>query len=650
MAKPLPTICSFCGCGCGLYFDVGPGGDVIGVVPSSGHPVSQGRLCRRGWHLHQPLRSSERWRQPSIRQGYGRQEVSWLEAVAAAAAALQAGPIGVLGSARSTNEDAFVLQKLARTALGTNNVDFWGRASLAPTQMVFREVNRETPTLGTFADLATAHVLLAVGLGDGSRYPQVWPHLVAARRRGAAVVVVDDWQGDLAAQATHLLLPRPHTDPAWLYGLAACLRPESARNLTLAEVEAACGVPAADLQKVANELRSATRVALVYDPASPTRLTGLAGAQALATLAIALGHTGAACTILPLAERCNSLGVLEMGLAPHLLSGYQPLASPEVRDRFAAVWNTSLPSEPGLAAVEMVQAVARGELAGLLVVADGSEEGEWAGWIGEALPPALSRLKCLILLEGFPSSLSEHATVIFPRPLPGEQEGTFTNLEGRVQWLHPQVPLPEGMLPEWKLLTDLAAALNQPFSYGSTTDLLREIATLTPAYLEVSRNGLKPGGWLRPLMEVRSEREVPLPKPSLEDVKAVAEASPSPSADFPFLLLITRMDLPWELDGLVHHASTLRREVGPELGAYVRIHPDEARQLALRPAQRVAVTSSQGQVELNWQADPAVPAGRLIAPQRFLPALRPVLGEVKLDPASGAPLYPAAAVKVSRTA
>jgi predicted molibdopterin-dependent oxidoreductase YjgC len=329
MGSPLPTVCGFCGCGCGLYFDVGLAGEVVGVGPSPGHPVSQGRLCRRGWHLHQPLRSGERWRRPTVRPGQERREVSWAAAVAIAAQALrealQAGPVGVLGSARSTNEDAFVLQKFARIVLGTNHVDFLGRASQAPTQRIFREVNRETPSLGTLEDLATAHVVLVVGLADGGRWPQVWPFLLAAKRRGATLVVVDDWQGDLAVQATHLLLPRPHTDPAWLYGLAASLWPEAPVALTLAEAAAVCGVPSADLQAVANELRSATRVAVVYDPTSPTRLTGVASAQALATLAAALGHTGAACAILPLAERCNSLGVLEMGLAPHLLSGYQPL-------------------------------------------------------------------------------------------------------------------------------------------------------------------------------------------------------------------------------------------------------------------------------------------------------------------------------------
>jgi len=395
---------------------------------------------------------------------------------------------------------------------------------------------------------------------------------------------------------------------------------------------------------------------VVYDPTSPTRLTGVASAQALATLAAALGHTGAACAILPLAERCNSLGVLEMGLAPHLLSGYQPLDSAEVRDRFAAVWDAPLPSAPGWTAAEMVRAAARGELAGLLLVADGNEEGEWAAWIGEALPASLSPLKCLILVESFPSSLSEHARVIFPRPLPGELEGTFTNLEGRVQRLYPQVPLPEEIRPEWRLLADLAAALGCPQGAGTGThpyegaaDILREIATLTPAYFEINRNGLPLGGRLRPQMGVRSEREAALPPPSPEEVQAApAEVSPSPSTDFPFLLVTTRLDLPWELDGLVRHASTLRREVGPDLGASARIHPDEARRLALRPAQQITVASAQGQVKLAWQADPAVPPGRLIVSQRYLPALRPVLGEVSFDPASGAPLYPAAAVKVSR--
>jgi predicted molibdopterin-dependent oxidoreductase YjgC len=465
------------------------------------------------------------------------------------------------------------------------------------------------------------------------------------------VVVVDDWQGDLAAQATHVLLPRPRTDPAWLYGLAASVWLEAPVSLSLAAAAAACGVPATDLQAVADALRSATRVAVVYDPTSPTCMTGLASAQALAALATSLGYAGAACGILPLAERCNSLGVLEMGLVPHLLSGYQPLDSAEIRDRFAAVWDVPLPSEPGRTAAEMVRAEAWEELAGLVLVADGSEPGELARLTGEVLSAASPRLSCLIVLESFPSSLSEHATVIFPRLLPGELEGTFTNLEGRVQLLRPQVPPPEEMRPEWRLLADLAAALDCPISYGSAADILKEVATLTPAYFEISHDRLKPGGRLRPQVGVRSEREAPLRPPSPEEVKAAAaEVSPSPSADFPFLLVTTRMDLPWELDGLVRHASTLRREVGPDLGAYVRIHPEEARQLGLRPAQRVNVASSQGQVELAWQADPAVPPGRLIAPQRHLATLRPVLGEVQLDPESGAPLYPAAAVKVSRAA
>jgi len=427
--------------------------------------------------------------------------------------------------------------------------------------------------------------------------------------------------------------------------LASLLSPKAPVSFTPEEVESLCGLPAVQLQEVADLLGRAERIAIIYDTTNLQRLSAPEEVEALATLVAVLREEGQKwCGVIPTAERCNTLGTVEMGVAPNLLTGYQSLEEPEVRGRFKATWEVELPAEPGYTALQMIEAAAGGKLSALIVVGD-----DWLPaypW-PEQLSAAWDQLDSLIVIASFPSDLTARAEVVFPRPLPGEVDGTYTNLEGRVQLLRSAVRIPQGGWREGEIFAALGRALGYEMRYESTADIRREIAALTPSYSGLAAEEFPLEGIIRNWeVSVSEKQEVTTEAATL---RARVEAGPKPTEEYPFLLAVERLFLPWHFDPVMQQASTLRREFRPPGAPLVFLHPETAQEAGVRSGNPAVVRSPQGEATFTVLTQEFVPRSMALLPQCFSPLARPVLGEAEYEKRTGGVRYPLAAVYIGPT-
>ncbi|MDM7911972.1 MAG: molybdopterin-dependent oxidoreductase, partial [Methanotrichaceae archaeon] len=387
------TTCIYCGCGCGLFLHV-EGGRVVGASPSSSHPLSRGRLCIKGWLAGDFVGHPDRLKHPLIRQGERLVRASWDEALSLTTASLwmlreEYGPgaVGVLTSAKGTNEENYLLMKLARAGLKTNNVDHVARLCHAPTVAGLGYAFGSGAMTSSIKNLAQADAILVVGSNTTEQHPLVAAYILEARKKGAKLIVADPRKTQLADLADIRLSPRPGTDIAWINAMQNVIiqagledrefifaRTEgfedvrrSVEGYTPERAGEIAGIPAEDLRRAARMYGSAERAAIVYAMGITQHVTGTDNVQALANLALATGNVGRDGTgIYPLRGHQNVQGACDMGALPDVYSGYQKVAL--TRSKFEEAWSTELPESPGKTALEMLASAEEGELKGLLIV------------------------------------------------------------------------------------------------------------------------------------------------------------------------------------------------------------------------------------------------------------------------------------------
>jgi len=620
-------ICGYCGCGCGLHLDY-DGAGAIGVIPSNSHPVSGGRLCRRGWTIHRTLADSGRIRAPLAK---GKREIGWDESFALAASKLKSTPpqqIGIIASPTSTNESLFLLGKLARAVLGTNNIDFPGRQAVVPTQILLSKVGEIACTI---SDLDGADLIITIGLSDEDRAPQIAPRIWNAIRRGAAVLAVDGRPGDLFSEAALVLSPKPHTDHAWIEAVGARLSPRFPTSGSAEEKRAETGIPAEAIEKTAALIRDAKRIAWIYDASALGRL---ADARSIVALSRLLGWCRSEkewVGVLPIVERNNTLGALDMGIAPDLLPGWR-----SIRDRAAArkvegEWHVQIPQTDGLDLRSMIDAATHREIRCLLVVGD---LGSCADPSAEEIRRALRELEFLIAIESFPSPLTENADLILARLLPGEVKGTYTSTEGRIQATHSS--LPSRNPQEWTIFAEIAERLGADWGYGGLEPVMDEIGRLVPEYAEAK--AAPPQGVVRSLWGDDAFDSVEEPRPIPVETA---------DTDFPLVLCVERTYQPFHMDSDLLRSPLMRRELAIQPNEpHIFLNPDDARAAKIRDGAKATLRSRAGAGSVRVRCDSEIARGSVILPEIYHGAMGEVLGERPVDAATGRRLYPARAVTV----
>lgn len=707
--RVVPTVCGYCGVGCRLDLNV-KDGRIIRVTSAAAAPVNGMALCVKGRYGYDYVHHPDRLTRPRVRRclleggtkttaaGAGRDwvDVDWDTALGLVARKLAAvkrewGPdaIGVLTSAKCTNEENYLVQKFARQVLGTNNVDHCARlchsSTVAGLGMAFGTGAMTNP----MADIAhNARAVFLIGSNVTEQHPVFGSMLRQAARRGMKLVVADPRKIDITEFAALHLRQKPGTDVALVNGLMHLVLKNgwedrrfidercegfaefraTVEKYTPEVAAAITGVPAADLEEAAEILARNKPMAVVWAMGITQHTTGVLNVLTLANLQMLVGNLGVpGGGVNPLRGQNNVQGACDMGGLPNIFPGYQPVSEPDARNKFAAAWalgsgELNLATKPGLTATEMVDALGGGSLRALYVVGEDLAMTE---------PDCNHARRCLgagefvVLQEIFPSETAAFADVLLPGAAFAEKAGTFTNTERRVQLVRPAVEPPGEARPDWVITAELARRVlahqgrgptgpHAGWDYHDAAQVMEEIATLTPSYAGVSHARLERGDQLQwpvpdaahtgtPILHVG---RFPRGRGKFHPTEHLPPAE-LPDADYPLVLTTGRVLYHW------HGGETTRRARGlleayPE--AVVEVNPEDAARIGLNGHSRVRVRSRRGEVVARAVVTDRVAPGLVFGNFHF-PGQSNVnnLTVGALDPVAKIPEYKVCAVALEAT-
>jgi formate dehydrogenase alpha subunit len=667
------TACIYCGCGCGLFLHV-EDGRLVGASASPLHPMSRGRLCIKGWLCGDFVGHPDRLKAPTLRIDDRLVETSWENTLSVIIERLTqirdlygASAVGILTSAKGTNEENYLLMKFARAALKTNNVDHVARLCHAPTVAGLSYAFGSGAMTNPISSLADADAILVVGSNTTEQHPLVASYILEARARGAKLIAADPRRTQLADLADIRLSPRPGTDIACINALLNLIIQEDLidrefidartegfedvrRSVSSYTPEIAAkisGVPERELRKAALAFGSSKRSSIVYAMGITQHTAGTDNVQALANLALATGNIGRPGTgLYPLRGHQNVQGACDMGALPDLYCGYQKVES--ARPKFEGAWGTDLPDQPGLTAIEMLSAAEEGKLKGLFIV---GENPMMSYPDSSRVRRALEALEFLAVFDIFPTETTELADVILPAASFAEKDGTFTSTERRIQRIRRSLDPPGEARAEWEVISDLLRRMGVAANYASASEIMEEIASLTPQYGGVHYDRLGIGGlqWPCPSRDhpgtgILHSEGFPIGKARFRAVEH-QEPFECPDMEYPLILTTGRSLYHFHTGTMTRRTSLLDREVPRPV---VEISPDDAKELGIRNGQHVIVETRRGSIGLEARVTPDIPRGELFVPFHFSEAPANVLTAQVLDPRSKIPELKVSAARVRR--
>jgi formate dehydrogenase major subunit len=509
------TVCTYCGVGCS--FDVWTKGrHILKVVPEDG-PTNGISTCVKGKFGWDFVNSSDRLTTPLIREGDKFRKASWEEALTLVALRFNEikakyGPdsLAFISSSKCTNEESFLMQKLARAVIGTNNMDNCSRYCQAPATMGLMRTVGYGGDSGSIHDIENAGLVIIIGSNTAEAHPVLATRVKQAHKlRGQKLIVADLRKHEMAERADLFIHPNPGTDLVWLCAITRYILDnglektefldrwvngldayyKSLEPFTLEFAEKTCGLSIDTLKKVAHMIVDASGVCILWAMGITQHSMGSDSSTAISNLLLVTGNymrtgTGA----YPLRGHNNVQGASDHGAMPGTLPGYQSVDDPEIRARFEAAWNVKLPSTKGLDNHQMIDAVHTGKLKSLYLF---GEEIALVDSNSNDVQDALSKLEFFVVQDIFFSKTCQYADVIFPASPSLEKEGTFTSTERRIQRLYQVLEPLEGSRPDWKIIQDVANHLGAGWNYAHPSEIYREIASLTPLFAGVTYERLE---------------------------------------------------------------------------------------------------------------------------------------------------------------
>jgi formate dehydrogenase major subunit len=509
------TVCTYCGVGCSFNIWT-KDRHILKVEPSDG-PANGISTCIKGKFGWDYVNDPDRLTKPLIREEDEFREASWDEALDLVARRFteikaQHGPdsLAFISSSKCTNEESYLMQKLARAVVGTNNIDNCSRYCQAPATMgLFRTVGYGGDS-GSIHDIENASLVLIIGSNTAESHPVLATRVKRAHKlHGQKLIVSDLRENEMARRADLFLHPKPATDLVWLSAITRYLLDNGLAHedflrqwvngleeykktlgpFTMEFASQTCGLPVETLEKVAHMIAEASGVCILWAMGVTQQSQGSDTSTAISNLLLVTGNymrtgTGA----YPLRGHNNVQGAGDSGAAPATLPGYQSVDDPEVRARFESAWKVKLPSTKGLDNHQMVDAIHQGKLKSLYL------EGEEMAIVdsnANRVAAAFSMLDFFVVQDIFFSTTCRFADVVLPATPSLEKEGTFTSTERRIQRLH-QVfePIP-GSRPDWKITQDIANRLNANWNYAHPSEIMSEMASLAPMLTGVNYERLE---------------------------------------------------------------------------------------------------------------------------------------------------------------
>ncbi|HEY4817563.1 MAG TPA: formate dehydrogenase subunit alpha [Candidatus Acidoferrum sp.] len=667
------TVCTYCGVGCS--FDVWTRDrHILKVEPLEG-PTNGISTCVKGKFAWDFVNSPDRLTKPLVRENGKFREASWDEALDLAArkfAEIKAknGPdsLAFVSSSKCTNEESYLMQKLARAVIGTNNMDNCSRYCQAPaTQGLFRTVGYGGDS-GSIKDIENAELVLIIGSNTAESHPVLATRVKQAHKlRGQKLIVSDLREHEMAKRADLFLHPKPGTDMVWLSAVSRYLLENGLANIkfldqwvngleeykkslapfTMAFAARTCGLSEDTLKRVAHMIAEANGVCILWAMGVTQHSMGSDTSTAISNLLLITGNymktgTGA----YPLRGHNNVQGASDHGAMPNFLPGYQPVTDPDVRSRFEAGWNVQLPSTKGLDNHEMIDAIHQGKLKAMYLF---GEEISLVDSNANFVSEALAKLEFFVVQDIFFSATCHFADVVLPASPSLEKEGTFTSTERRIQRLYQVFEPLEGSRPDWQIIQDVANRLGANWRYQHPSEIYREIASLTPLFAGATYErleGFKSLQW--PVAADGTDQPLLYTKQfAFPDGKArlfplsLTEPTDQPNAEFDLHLNNGRLLEHFHEGNMTYQCEGIREKT-PD--TFVEVSPELAKERGIQSGTWVQLTSRYGQLRVRALVTDRVQGKELYMPMNSVESPVNRLTSSHTDPVTHTPAYKEASV------
>ncbi len=683
--RVVSTVCPYCGVGCRV--DLYIKNEKIYRVMAQEGPPNYGALCVKGrfglGFLHHP----DRLTAPLIRREKGGElePATWDEALSFATERLaqiarEHGPDALyfVSSAKASNEENYLMQKLARAAAGTHNVDHCARLCHSSSTAALSRSLGSAAMSNTIEEIPLSDVILVTGSNTVETHPVIGAMIKKAARNGAYLIVVDPRRVGLAEVADLWLRLRPGTDPVLFGAMARYLIEtgrhdrrfvnrraegfdawwESVKEYTLEHAESVTGVPAAKIREAAERYAAAGAAATYWAMGMTQHNHGTENVQALVNLAVLTGQLGKpGAGLNPLRGQNNVQGAGDMGALPNVYPGYQPTASAEVRQRWADTWGAPQPETPGVTMTQAFESI--GRPGGIHAVYLMGEDPITSEPYQEHVRAALEKLDFLIVQDILKNETFPYADVVLPAASFAEKHGTFTNTDRRVQLIQPVFDPPGEARPDWWILAEAGRRLS--LLTGQSNPDTWEYSGPDAIWDELRRNIPEMFGGIDHARLAREDLRWPCPSKTSPGVSVLftdrfytdtgrAKLMPAPwrppaeqpGDDYPLVLSTGRVLYHWH-GGVLSRRSALSKAY-PEMK--VEVNPADAERYHIADGKPVMVISRRGSIQATaWVTDRA-PEGVVFAPIHFAEQSANRLTKNTYDPTSKIPEYKFAAVRL----
>ena len=692
--REVESVCPYCGVGCQITYRIRD--DRIVAVDGRDGPANHNRLCVKGRFGFDYVAHPDRIIEPLIRkEGVSKHDIdidpgnpythfrkaSWDEALEIAATGLKRirdrdgrRALAGFGSAKGSNEEAYLFQKLVRTGFGSNNVDHCTRLCHASSVAALMEGIGSGAVTAPFTAAADADVIIIIGARPTENHPVAATFFKQAAKRGAKIYLMDPRGHTLQRHATAILRFTPSRDVAMLNALIHTIIEEGLydrqyvqahtqdfdqlrehiRDYSPEKMAPICGIDAATLRDVARTYARAEAAIIFWGMGISQHVHGTDNARCLIALALVTGQIGRPGTGLhPLRGQNNVQGASDAGLIPMVYPDYQPVNDAKVRESFEALWRTGLDDKPGLTVVEIMDAVHAGEINGMYIM---GENPAMSDPDVTHAREALAKLEHLVVQDLFLTETAKYADVVLPASAWPEKDGTVTNTNRQVQLGRTALPLPGNARQDWWIVQEIARRIGLDWTYTHPRDVFAEMKLAMPSLSGIT--------WER----LEREHSVTYPcdsetEPGHDIVfgdgfptasgrgrlvpAAIVPPAEEPDDEYPMVLTTGRQLEHWHTGAMTRRASVLD-ELEPE--AVASFAPAELRRLGIAAGDRVRVTTRRGMIELKARSDSAIAPGQVFIPFCYAEAAANTLTNPQLDPFGKIPEFKFCAAKVEPSA
>jgi formate dehydrogenase major subunit len=691
--RSVPSLCPYCGVGCQVTYHERDGR----ITHTTGRdgPANRGRLCVKGRFGFDYTHSKQRLTRPLIRkEGVAKRadtlvdprdwsstfrEASWEEALDVAAAGLrkildeQGGQaLAGFGSAKGSNEEAYLFQKLVRAGFGTNNVDHCTRLCHASSVAALLEMIGSGAVSNPFADVEHSDVFIIIGANPTVNHPVAATFMKNAIERGARLILMDPRATELSRLATHSLQFNPGSDVAILNAMLHTIITEDlvdhefiqARTTGWDELkkgiqayspeamEPICGIPADEIRAAARLYATADAAMIFWGMGISQHTHGTDNARCLIDLALITGQIGRrGAGLHPLRGQNNVQGASDMGLIPIVYPDYQAVDDPAAREWFQEFWDADLDPDPGLTVVEIMNAALHRDIRGMYIM---GENPAMSDPDLEHVREALATMDWLVVQEIFLTETASFADVILPASTFMEKTGTFTNSDRRVQLGRQVLDPPGDARQDLRIIQELANRIGQDWRYDGPADVFEEIRRCTPSMAGITWERLERDSAVTypcrevgdPGTEVLHGEAFPTPDGrGYLKVIDYTEAAEVPDEDYPDVLITGRILEHWHTGAMTRRAKVLD---AIEPVPMVSMNPKEIRRRGLEAGDTITLETRRGSVAAITRLDPSVPEGAIFIPFCYVEAPANLMTNPELDPYGKIPEFKYCAVRVTK--